>query len=123
MTTARTLLAALLIFASAAATANTITAAATPPASPKAASAAGVDAYLPEGPGKTEVMQVCTRCHGVNLLAQRRSADEWSQVMGRMIGNGALMDDEQYSVVLAYLNKHLGDEAGGAGPGAAPAGG
>lgn len=65
---------------------------------------------LPDAPGKAQVMEVCTRCHAASLFVQHRSADEWSQVMGRMIGNGALMTDDQYGIVLKYLSENLSDE-------------
>ncbi|MDO6415183.1 hypothetical protein Q4F19_12395 [Sphingomonas sp. BIUV-7] len=68
--------------------------------------AEGVD--LPEAPGKAQVKESCAGCHGVDVIvAQRRSPDEWSQVVSRMVGNGASLTDDQYKAVVAYLSKNL----------------
>ena len=54
-------------------------------------------------------MEACTQCHGVDLImAQPHTHDEWSQVVSRMVGNGAALTDEQYQTVVAYLAKNLG---------------
>ena len=75
------------------------------------------DNPLPDGPGKTELMQTCTLCHGIDTVTQRhRTADEWVTTVSRMQGMGAQMDDTQKATILAYLNTNLGT-----GPAAAPA--
>lgn len=76
---------------------------------PLAATAVLAEAVtLPEAPGKADTLASCTACHGVDLIvAQRRSPDEWSQVVSRMVGNGASLSDEQYQSVLAYLTTNL----------------
>jgi competence protein ComEA len=66
-------------------------------------------ADLPEASGKAQVMEACTQCHGVDVMLQRRSPDQWSEVVSRMIGNGASMTDEQYNAVLAYLSTNLSE--------------
>jgi mono/diheme cytochrome c family protein len=77
---------------------------------------------LPEAPGKMQIMESCTQCHGVDVIvAQPRSSDEWSQVVGRMVGNGAALTDEQYQAVLAYLSTNLAPPADPPASGAAPA--
>jgi mono/diheme cytochrome c family protein len=68
--------------------------------------AQGVD--LPEAPGKDQVRASCTQCHGVDVIvAQRRTPDEWSQVVSRMVGNGAQLTDDQFQLISAYLAKNL----------------
>ena len=62
---------------------------------------------LPEASGKRQVVAVCTQCHGIDLLAQRRSPDEWSQVVSQMVGNGAKMTDEQFETIVAYLSTNM----------------
>lgn len=81
---------------------------------------------LPEGPGKTIILESCSACHGVDVItAQRRSPEEWAQVVDRMVGNGASLSDAQYKAVVAYLGTSLGTTpaAGSAAAGAAPAAG
>jgi competence protein ComEA len=73
---------------------------------------------LPEAPGKMQIVESCTQCHGVDVLAQRRSPEEWSQVVSRMIGNGASLTDDQYKTVLTYLSTNLAHPEGA--PAAAP---
>ena len=74
---------------------------------------------LPEGPGRAVLLENCTACHGAEqITAQRRSSDEWEQVVNRMIGNGASLTDDQYKEVVAYLGTYLGKAAAS---GAAPA--
>ena len=65
-------------------------------------------------------------CHGVDVIAsQRRSADEWKDVVSRMVGNGANLTDDQYVTVVKYLGDKLGPEGPAptaqAAPPAAPA--
>ncbi len=77
---------------------------------------------LPEGPGKQVIENSCTACHGVDvILAQPRSADEWGQVVDRMVGNGASLSDEQYKTVVTYLGANLTPAAVAAPAAGAPA--
>ncbi|MGI4877998.1 MAG: hypothetical protein ACRYG4_11005 [Janthinobacterium lividum] len=69
-------------------------------------------AELPEGPGKSVVMENCTACHGAEVIkAKRRSPDEWDQVVNRMLSNGAVLTDDQQNTVLTYLKKYLATSA------------
>jgi len=71
---------------------------------------------LPEGPGKSDLMEVCTQCHDVSVVSQKaRTPDEWMNTVLRMQGMGANMDDAKRASILAYLNAHFGT-----GPAAAP---
>lgn len=63
---------------------------------------------LPEGPGKQQVMDACTRCHGVEVIvAQPRSPEEWEVVVSTMIGQGAVLTDDEYGKVVTYLSTNL----------------
>ena len=63
---------------------------------------------LPDGPGKDVVLSSCTACHGIDLIVgQKRTPDEWGQVVDRMVGNGASLSDEQYKAVVTYLQTNL----------------
>ena len=65
------------------------------------------DVDLPDAPGKQQVIESCTQCHGVDVIAQRRSPDEWLQVVSLMVGNGASLTDDQYKTVVSYLSTNL----------------
>lgn len=87
---------------------------------------ASVAQDLPPGDGHDIVQTACTMCHGVDVIAsQRRSADEWKDVVSRMVGNGANLTDDQYVTVVKYLGDKLGPEGPAptaqAAPPAAPA--
>ena len=64
---------------------------------------------LPEGQGKTLVQTACTQCHGVDVIVgQPRSREDWTEVVSRMVGNGAQLSDEDYNQVIQYLAIYLG---------------
>lgn len=63
---------------------------------------------LPDAPGKEIVQGSCTACHGADLIyGQRRSPEEWGQVVDRMVGNGASLSDAEYKTVMTYLSTNL----------------
>ncbi len=77
---------------------------------------------LPDGPGKAFVSENCTGCHASELItAQRRSPEEWSDVVSRMIANGDSLTEDQYNEVVTYLGTYLG-KASADGAASAPAG-
>ena len=64
---------------------------------------------LPPGAGRDRLMAACTRCHGIDVIVtQRRTPDEWQEVMSVMIGHGAQMTDEDYQAIVSYLSTALG---------------
>lgn len=66
------------------------------------------DLGLPEARGRAQVMESCMQCHGADvILARPRSAEEWSQTVSQMIGYGAILTDDQYQTVVAYLSDNL----------------
>lgn len=63
---------------------------------------------LPEAAGKQQVLNACTRCHGVEIIvAQPRSPDEWAEVVSIMVGHGAVLNDDEYGRIVAYLSTNL----------------
>ncbi len=81
-----------------------------------AAAAVAQTIALPPGPGRDQLMAACTRCHGVDVIAtQRRTPEEWQEVMSVMIGHGAQMTDEEYQAITAYLSSALAPMAPPAG--------
>jgi cytochrome c5 len=76
------------------------------PASPPPA--AIVRAGLPAGAGRETVQRVCTSCHAIGMVtAKGRTADGWSEIIGRMIGLGLEASDEDLQTVHAYLTREL----------------
>jgi hypothetical protein len=63
---------------------------------------------LPEAAGKEQVLSACTRCHGVDVIvAQPRSSEQWAEVVGVMIGHGAVLTDDEYGKIVDYLSTNL----------------
>ena len=64
---------------------------------------------LPEGEGKAVVEMACTsRCHGANVVQRaKRTPTEWQGILDLMIDRGAVVKDEDYDAILAYLAKQL----------------
>jgi competence protein ComEA len=59
---------------------------------------------LPDGPGKSDLKTVCTKCHDLNqVVARRRTAVDWSMTVDKMITQGAEATDAQFSAILDYL--------------------
>lgn len=64
---------------------------------------------LPEGDGKKELVKVCTDCHDVDqIIAKKRTKDEWNDVISDMIQKGATGKDEEFDAIVAYLTKNFG---------------
>ena len=54
--------------------------------------------------GKDLVTERCTRCHTIDVIQARHStANEWHEVVERMINNGAQVTQEEVDVIVAYL--------------------
>jgi len=64
---------------------------------------------LPEAPGKAVVVAGCSTCHSVTeVMTKRRTADEWDEVVGKMIDRGANLTDDQQDKIIAYLAANFG---------------
>ena len=63
---------------------------------------------LPNGPGKTQLVDVCTQCHAIGIvIAQDRAPEEWAEIMQRMIGMGAPANPDQQHAILGYLQQNF----------------
>jgi competence protein ComEA len=64
---------------------------------------------LPEGEGKIVTEKACTsRCHGANVVQRsKRTPAQWQGILDLMIDRGAVVKDEDYDAILAYLGTHL----------------
>jgi len=84
-------------------------------------SPAGAQEVLPDGPGKVALTKACTQCHDLGLVAaQRRSAEEWADIIDRMEGFGAPLSEAKKADILAYLNANLGKGDAAAAPAPSP---
>jgi competence ComEA-like helix-hairpin-helix protein len=66
---------------------------------------------LPDGLGKEIVIRKCLPCHNVRVTTARRgsgSADEWEQVVNKMVSQGAELSDDEIDVVVQYLSTNYG---------------
>lgn len=71
-------------------------------------SALAQESELPEGPGKALLIESCTQCHAEGLItAQTRTSDEWADIVSRMVGFGATINERQQAEILAYLKTNL----------------
>lgn len=72
----------------------------------------GTNAYaqeLPEGQGKALVKTACSQCHNLDVvIGQPRSREGWTDVVSQMVGNGAVLSDDDYNLVIEYLAANFG---------------
>jgi mono/diheme cytochrome c family protein len=55
------------------------------------------------------LQRACSSCHGIDLTTNRpRSRDEWTDVVSRMVGNGAQLNDDEYNLLIEYLATQYG---------------
>ena len=72
------------------------------------------DDLLPAGPGKEDVVRVCTACHDATQFAYaRHTPDEWDNEIAKMQSAGAEMTAEEQIAISAYLGKYLANPAPG----------
>ena len=78
---------------------------------------------LPEGPAKVAIQESCTQCHDLGTaVGQKRTPDEWVDIVDRMVGFGLTLTDGKRIEILDYLNAHVGTAPAqpAAGPAAQP---
>ena len=73
---------------------------------------------LPEGPeseGKKLVEERCASCHSLKpVVSLKQSHGAWKELVVKMVGYGAQLDDKEVEVATAYLTKHFGPESSAA---------
>jgi len=78
----------------------------------KAGSAKAAADSLPDGPGKEVVLKKCISCHSVQIVTNHHAdADDWAQVVSKMIGRGAVISDDDADTIVDYLSAHFGPPA------------
>lgn len=67
---------------------------------------------LPDGPGKKELIKVCSDCHeATKATTVRLTREGWSAVIDDMVKNGAQGTDEELKSILNYLATNFLGEA------------
>jgi cytochrome c5 len=67
---------------------------------------------LPDGKGKEIIEAACDGCHGVDQIIGRAwSAEKWNEVVKKMVEKGAVLSDEEFKTVIAYLVANFGDSS------------
>ncbi len=65
---------------------------------------------MPDGPGKSVVLNTCTLCHDLKRIRLgRRSPEEWEETLVSMLNEGAPLSDDDFTVVHAYLSRNFGN--------------
>jgi competence protein ComEA len=68
-------------------------------------------AQFPEGPGKAEMVKVCSGCHEVERsAAMHQDRDGWKATVDKMIALGAKGTDQEFAAALDYLAKNFPPE-------------
>lgn len=63
---------------------------------------------LPEGPGKTALVRMCSVCHELErVLAVRQTPQGWATILENMSQRGANGTDEEWNALFEYLSQHF----------------
>jgi cytochrome c5 len=63
---------------------------------------------LPEGPGKSIVLQKCTMCHTLSRVRRHYTTPEgWADTLSAMFNEGLSLTDEEFATVLRYLARNF----------------
>jgi cytochrome c5 len=66
---------------------------------------------MPDGPGKEVILNTCTQCHDLYRIKEnRRSPEEWEELLVSMLNEGAQLNDEEFARVHLYLSRNFGIE-------------
>jgi cytochrome c5 len=66
---------------------------------------------LPEGEGKKLLEECCTGCHSLKpVVSLKQSQGAWKELVVKMVGYGAQLEDKEVDVATEYLTKHFGPE-------------
>ena len=70
---------------------------------------------LPEGEGKKLLEERCTSCHSLEpVVSLKQSQGAWKELVVKMVGYGAQLNDKEVGVATEYLTKHFGPESSAA---------
>ena len=67
---------------------------------------------LPEGNGKKLVQEVCSGCHGLDVVVSQHADKEgWQSIVDYMVQRGASAKDDEIAIMVEYLAKNFPKEA------------
>jgi len=67
---------------------------------------------LPDGPGKSELLKVCSDCHeATKATTVRLTREGWATVIDDMVKGGAKGTEQELALILDYLSKNFAGEA------------
>lgn len=67
--------------------------------------AAGLQDKFPDGPGKAEVVKVCSGCHDAEIvLANLKTPGEWAETLQNMAQQGAEATPAEWGLIEKYLD-------------------
>ena len=71
-------------------------------------SSARTDRPLPDGPGKKETQQLCSKCHDLDKsVSLNQDREGWRRTIEKMLAFGAKATDQEFSAVLDYLSTNF----------------
>ena len=63
---------------------------------------------FPDGPGKADVLKVCSGCHDAEIiLANLKTPGEWNETLQNMATQGAEATPEQWKLMEQYIDVHF----------------
>jgi len=70
---------------------------------------------LPKGEGKKLLEERCAGCHSLKpVVSLKQSQGAWKELVVKMVGYGARLDDKEVDVATGYLTKYFGPESSAA---------
>jgi cytochrome c5 len=70
---------------------------------------------LPEGEGKKLLEERCASCHSLKpVIGLRQSQGAWKELVVKMVGYGAQLDDKEVDAATEYLTRYFGPESSAA---------
>jgi hypothetical protein len=79
------------------------------------AALAGLLNVFPAAPERDLVVRACAACHAPEMVvAKRHTADEWDDIIAKMIDRGAVANEAEQQQILEYLVKFFGPAQGDA---------
>src|SRR5581483_5764205 len=64
---------------------------------------------LPEAPAKAVILRACSSCHQPTVVVSKpHTAEEWDEIVDKMIGLGAELTDAEQEQIISYLALNFG---------------
>jgi hypothetical protein len=64
---------------------------------------------FPPAPERDLVVRTCAACHAPEIVvAKHHTADEWDEIIAKMVDRGAVATEDEQQQILSYLAKFFG---------------